>query len=154
MGNLSINEKQERYTNRCVTHYWYFPGPSVLSVNNRFFKETFQIFFYGLFLLIILCVIPSIRMKWTYKIIFIRKTDLDAAYCRIHANSRIKSTCIAIIDNLALVCLQLPFVITHVLLEYTTVIEASIDLANDLLRGKYCDAKKLQSPHRQVLKEE
>ena len=38
--------------------------------------------------------------------------------------------------------------------EYNTVRKVAIDLVNDLLGDKYCDAIQLQSPHRQLIKEE
>ena len=38
--------------------------------------------------------------------------------------------------------------------EYNTVRKVAIDLVNDLLGDKYCDAIQLQSPHRSLLQEE
>ena len=73
------------------------------------------------------------RSRWPTKRILIGKTDLDAAYRRIHANATTTSTCIAIVNELALLCLRLSFGITPAPAEYTTVSEAAIDLGNDLL---------------------
>ena len=39
---FSINEKGERYIKIRVTHYFSFPGPAGLSVNNRVQRESFQ----------------------------------------------------------------------------------------------------------------
>ena len=62
--------------------------------------------------------------------------NLDAAYYHIHANTRISSTCIAIVDNFYVLFLCLLFGTKPAPVEYTTVSEAEIDLGNDLLRGK------------------
>ena len=80
--------------------------------------------------------------------------DLDTAYRRIHVNARITSTCIAIVYNLLLLCLCLTFRMTPVPADYTTVIESSIDLENDICRDKSWDATEIHSPHRQLPDEE
>ena len=81
------------------------------------------------------------------KRILIGKTDLDAAYHRIHAHANTASTCIAIVDELALLCLRLTFGTTHAPAEYTTISEAAIDLGNDLLQDQSWDTNNLNSPH-------
>ena len=47
--------------------------------------------------------------QMAYKTDFIVKTDLNAAYHKIHKNSTTVSTCIEIADKLAFLCLVLPF---------------------------------------------
>ena len=44
---LSIKKKGERYTKICITHDYYFPGHSRISVNNQVLKYTLQPCFYG-----------------------------------------------------------------------------------------------------------
>ena len=61
---------------------------------------------------------------------------MDAAYCRIHTNACIASTCINIVYKLDLLCLGLPFVMTPTPADYNTVIESSMYLCNDILRRK------------------
>ena len=85
---FSINEKGERYIKIRVIHDCSFPGPSGLSVNNRFQQESLQPCFYGFCLLRILHMISAIRSRWPTKRILIGKTDLDASYHRIHANAK------------------------------------------------------------------
>ena len=106
---FSINEKGERYIKRRVTRDCSFPGPSGLSVNNRVQRESLQQCFYGFCLLRILYMISAMRSRWPTKRILIGKTDLDASYRRIHANLKTASTWIAIFDELAFLCLMLPF---------------------------------------------
>ena len=68
----------------------------------------------------------------TKKRILIGKTDLDASYCRIHANATTTPTRIAIVDEIYFLCLRLPFGTTPAPSEYKNVSEAEIDLGNDL----------------------
>ena len=51
----------------------------------------------------------AMQIRCPSKIILIKKMDPGAAYRCIHANARTASTYIAITDNLALLCLHLPF---------------------------------------------
>ena len=134
---LSIKEKGERYIKISVTRHCSLPGPSGLSVNNWVQLESLQPCFYDFCLLRILHMISAIPNKWPTKWIFIGKMDLDAAYPRIHENSTTGSTCIAIVDKLAFLCLWLPFGTTPAPSEYMTVRKAAIDLGNNILRYKY-----------------
>ena len=94
------------------------------------------------------------RSKWPTKRILILKTDLDAAYQRIHANAITALTCIAILDELEFLCLWLPFLTTPVPEEYKTVSEAEIDLGNDLIWDESWDTDDLNSPHQLLLPQE
>ena len=60
-------------------------------------------------------------------------------------------TCIAIVDDLAFLCLRLPFRTTPAPAEYMTISEAAIDLGNDLLQYQSWDTNDLNSPHRSLL---
>ena len=96
-------------------------------------------------------MISAMRSRWPTKRILNGKTDLDAAYRRIHANATTASTCIAIVDDLAFLCLRSPFCTTPAPAEYTTVSEAAIDLGNDLLQDQSRDTDDLKLPHRSLL---
>ena len=74
-------------------------------------------------------MISTMRSRWPTKRILIGKTDLDAAYLRIHVNATTVSTCIAIVDKLDFLYLRLSFGTTPAPGEYMTVSEAAIDLA-------------------------
>ena len=69
------------------------------------------------------------------------------AYRRIHAHANTASTCIAIVDELAFLCLRLPFVTTPAPAEYTTISEVAIDLGNDLLQDQSWDTNDHNTPH-------
>ena len=96
-------------------------------------------------------MISAMRIRWPTKRIVIGKTDLDAAYHQIHAHANTVSTCIAIVDELAFLCLRLPFGTTPAPAEYTTTSEAAIDLGNDLLQDQSWDTNDLNLPHRSLL---
>ena len=87
------------------------------------------------------------QSRWPTKRIILRKTDLDATYRQIHANAKIASICISIVDELAFICLRLPFDTTPAPDEYKTVSEAEIDLGNNLLRDESWDTDDLNLPH-------
>ena len=87
------------------------------------------------------------RSTWPTKLILIGKTYLDAAYCQIHAHATTASTWISIVDELAFICLRLPFGTTPTTAEYMTVTEAAIALGNDLLRDEPWDTDDLNLPH-------
>ena len=88
-------------------------------------------------------MVSAMQSRWTTKRILIGKTDLDAAYRQIHANAKTASICIAIVEEIALICLGLPFGTILATAEYTTVSEAAIDLGNDLLRDESWDTDDL-----------
>ena len=94
------------------------------------------------------------RSRWPTKRILIGKTDLDAAYRRIHANSKTASTCIAIVDELAFLCLRLPFGTTPAPAEYATISEAAIDLGNELIKDQSWDKDDFKFPQRFLLPQE
>ena len=99
----------------------------------------------------ILHTISAIQSRWPTKRILIGKTDLDAAYRRIHANTTTVSTCIAIVNEVSFLCFRLPFGSTSAPAEYTTVSEAAIYLGNYLLRDESWDRDDLKSTHLSLL---
>ena len=96
-------------------------------------------------------MISEMQIRWPTKRILIGKTDLDAAYHRIHAHANTALTCIAIVDELDFLCLRLPFGTTPAPAEYTTISEAAIDLGNNLLQDQSWYTNDLNSPHRSLL---
>ena len=96
----------------------------------------------------------TMRSRWPTQLILIRKTDLEAAYRRIHANATTASTCIAVVNELAFLCLRLPFGPTPAPAEYTTFSQAAIYLGKNILRDETWDTDDLNSPHRSFLPQE
>ena len=79
---------------------------------------------------------------------------MDAAYHQIHVNATTALTCIAVVDNLAFLCLRLPFDTTPAPEQYTTISEAAIDLGNNILQDESWDTDDLNSPHQSLLPQE
>ena len=75
----------------------------------------------------------ALRIKWPTKRVLIGNTDVDAAYCRIHANTTTTLTCIEIVGELAFLCLSFPFGTTPMPAEYMTASKAAIYIGNDVL---------------------
>ena len=69
---------------------------------------------------------------------------MDNVYLCIHANAWIASACIAIVDNIVLLCLHLPFRKIPAPEKYTTFSNAENGLDNDLLRDILWDVTELQ----------
>ena len=99
-------------------------------------------------------MISAMQSKFPTKRILVGKTDLDAAYFWIHTNATTELTCIAIVDELAFLCLRSPFGTTPSPVEYTTVSEAAKDMGNDLLQDEYWDTYGLNLPHQPLLPQE
>ena len=130
---ILINEKGYSYTKRRVTHERCFPGPSGMYINNRVLRDTLQPCFSEFCFLLILHIMSDMRLKWPSKCILIRKIDVYAVYCQIHANLQITSSCIEIVGILEFLCLGLPFGTTPALEYYTAISKSETDIGNDLL---------------------
>ena len=79
------------------------------------------------------------------------KTDLDAAYHFVNANSQIVVTSITIVGKLVFICMHPTFGTTPSPSEYTTISEASIGYGDNLLAYPAWDATNIQSPHQHLL---
>jgi hypothetical protein len=76
----SINENNNRIKKRCTTHDCSFPGPSGHSCNTQVIPELLKDCHYGHDLRQFLHGIHNIRALHPNKIIWLNKTDMDAAY--------------------------------------------------------------------------
>ena len=99
-------------------------------------------------------MISAMRSRWPTERIIVGKIDPEAAYRQIHANVTTVLTCIAIVKELAFLCLRLPFGTTPAPAEYTNFSEAAIDLGNDLLRYESWDTDDPKLPHQYLLPQE
>ena len=68
----------------------------------------------------------------------------------MHAHANTASTCIVIVEELAFLCLRLPFGTTPAPAEYTTISEAAIYLGNNILQDQSWDTNNLNPPHRSL----
>ena len=95
-------------------------------------------------------MISAMHLKWPSKCILMGETDLDAAYQKIHANLHIVSTCTEIVGKLYFLCLYMTFGTMSSQEEYNTIIEAAIEIGNDILMEISWEAKDLKSPYRHL----
>ena len=79
---------------------------------------------------------------------------MDIAYRQIYVYAKTLLTRIAILYKLAFLSMQLPFGTIPVPEEYKYIIEAEIDLGNDLLREKLWYIENISSIHRTLLPKE
>ena len=85
INQWTINKENERILKSRVAHDCTFPGPSGLSINIRIDKELLEPCMYGQALNRYMHSMHYIRFRHPNKIILQSKTDLDAAFCQLHA---------------------------------------------------------------------
>ena len=141
----SINERNERVVKRRPTHDCSFPGPSGLSCNVRVLKEQLDECMYGHALSRFITGIHSIRSRHPKKKIWMNKTDMDAAYRRIHANMQSATTCITVLQDLAYLLGRLPFGSAPAPTLFSSVSDSVADVAQDLSLESSWDPSKLHS---------
>jgi hypothetical protein len=128
----SIDANNNRIIKRRTTHDCTFPGPSGLSCNNRVIKELVEECTYGHAFKRFIHGIHTIRRNHPQSIIWMNKTDMDAAYRRIHTNMSAAVTCITIIDNIAYLLARVPFGAAPAPAGFSLISDAAGDLAQDL----------------------
>ena len=141
----SIDADNNRIIKRRTTHDCSFPGPSGQSCNKRVDKSLLDECRYGHALKRFLHGIHEMRLRHPHTTIWMNKTDLDAAYRRIHTNMQAAVTCITIIKTIAYLLLRLPFGSSPAPSKFSTVSDAIADVAQDLAADKNWDPAKLKS---------
>jgi hypothetical protein len=128
----SINEENERIIKRRTTHDCTFPGPSGMSCNKRVIEDLLDDCTYGHALRRFLHGIHDMRRQHPNQTIWINKTDMDAAYRRLHTHMSAAVTCITIFDELAYLLTRVPFGASPGPSKFSCISDASADLAQDL----------------------
>jgi hypothetical protein len=128
----TINEHNERIKKRRTTHDCSFQGPSGNSCNTRVIPELLDECHYGHALRRFLHGIHNIRSRHPQKTIWLNKTDMDAAYRRLHTNMTAAVTCITIIDDIGYLLNRVPFGSTPAPSKFSCVSDMAGDLAQDL----------------------
>ena len=141
----SIDAQNQRIQKRRTTHDCTFPGPSGNSCNHRVIKELLDECQYGHAFKRFLHGIHNMRRRHPSNIIFMNKTDMDAAYRRIHTNMQAAVTCITIIDTLAYLLVRLPFGSGPAPSIFSTVSDTAADIAQDLAVEPSWEPKALHS---------
>jgi hypothetical protein len=141
----TINEDNVRVRKRRTTHDCSFPGPSGLSCNKRVIEELLEPCIYGHALKRLLHGIHHIRRRHPNKIIWLNKTDMDAAYRRLHTNMEAAVTCITMFEGLAYLLTRVPFGAAPGPTRFSCVSDTAADLANDLCLDPHWDPSSLHS---------
>ena len=128
----TIDANNNRILKRRPTHDCSFPGISGNSCNLRVIKDQLDECTYGHALLRFLHGIHHIRYRHPGKRIWINKTDMDAAYRRLHANTKSATTCISILNEIAYLLVRLPFGSSPAPPKFSAVSDAAADIAQDL----------------------
>ena len=141
----SMNESGERIIKRRTTHDCTFPGPSGMSCNLRVQKDKIPDCQYGHALRRFLHGISDIRRRHPNTPILITKTDMDAAYRRLHATIQAAVTCITVLANIAYLLTRLPFGSAPAPALFSIISDSATDLAWDLALDPTWDTDTLQS---------
>lgn len=129
----TVDRDGHRVKKRRTTHDCSFPGPSLKSCNNRVIEELLPQCRFGHALLRFLHGIHSLRLHHPSDIIGMSKTDMDAAYRRLHANFKSAASHITVLDNIAYFLGRLPFGSSPAPSLFSVVSDAIGDVAQDLI---------------------
>ena len=143
----SINAENERIIKRRTTHDCTFPGPSGLSCNKRVISEDLVECTYGHAFTRFIHGIHAMRVRHPNHKIWINKTDMDAAYRRIHANMLSAVLCITILNDIAYLLGRLPFGSSPAPSFFSIISDAIGDVAQDLSLDPHWDPATLKSPY-------
>ena len=97
--------------------------------------------------------IHQMRYKRPTTRIFISKTDLDAAYRRLHVWAQMALLAITVIKNIAYILLRSPFGVANGPNDYSLVSEPIMDLTNEILLDESWDPSNVHSPLQSQLAE-
>ena len=117
---------------RRTTHDCTFPGPSGLSCNIRTISESLEPCMFGFALKRILYGIHNMRFRHPSIPILLGKTDMDAAYRRLHVHLSSAVTCMTILDGLAYLLNRLPFGSESAPSKFSIISDTITDIAFDL----------------------
>lgn len=149
----TINENGERIQKRRTTHDCSQKNESGFSVNLACQKDELEDCIYGYCLLRTLHNIHTIRIHNPSSKIYINKTDLDAAFRRLHVVLKYALLCCTIIDAIAYILVRLPFGSAPAPSQFTIISEFVIDIAQQLTWDASWNPETLQHPQQELLPE-
>ena len=143
----TINEKGETIKKRRTTHDCSQALQSGFSVNNAIDKEDLDECLYGFCLLRILHNIHHMRNLHPNKVILMNKTDLDAAFRRLHVVLKFAILCTTIIGPIAYILFRLPFGSSPAPSNFCLISEFVIDLAQMIAKDPTWNPRRLFNPN-------
>ena len=147
----AVNEKGEYAEKTRVTHDCSFQYSRGFSLNSSIDSDKIPVCRFGMALRRFLHQIHNARLRHPQKKIYIIKTDLDAAYRRIHVHPTIALKQVSIVDQIAYIGLRLPFGSMPAPSLFCTISDAVFDLAQDLVDDESWQVDYLYSPNQHKL---
>lgn len=142
---IEVNENGEYVPKKRWIHDCSLSLPNGWSLNNLVDMSALPKCKYGHALLRYLYQTHIARCDHPNTIILQIKTDLDAAYRRMHAEPKIAIKQVTLVDGIAYVECRLPFGSSPAPAIYCTTSDSLFDLANDLTRDPHWDPDDLSS---------
>ena len=129
----TIDEDGTQIKKKRLSHDQSFAGlASTTSINIQVIIEDLGPLIYGFMFLRLCHMIHTMRLAHPYTSIIITKIDLDAAFRRMHLNTKSAAKCICTTTICALIYLRLTFGGSFSPAEWCIMIEILKDLANDI----------------------
>ena len=131
----TINARNERILKERVTHDCTFPGPSGLSANIRVPDELLDPCIYGFALKRLSHEVHQMRYRHKAARIISTKTDMDAAYRRVHTSIKCALAVITVVPSpvsLAHILLRLPFGARRAGGKFSVISDTITDLATEI----------------------
>ena len=148
---MAVNEKGEYAEKNRVTHDCSFQCSGGFSLNSSVDSDKIPACRFGMYLRRFLHQIQHARLKHPKENIYIIKTDLDAAYCRINVHPHIALKQVSIVDSIAFIGLRLPFGSMPAPSLFCTISDAVFDLALDLVEDETWQVDSIHSPNQHKL---
>jgi hypothetical protein len=142
-----------RKTKFRLTHDQSFEASVGNSVNTRVVRDALEPLYYRGCLSRLIHYIISIRARHPRVGILGGKSDLKAAYRRVHLHGDTAEKCSIMYKEFGLPSLRLTFGGSPCPNEFCIISELCTDLANDILHCPNWDPKTLKSPHSHILLE-
>ena len=144
---FTINENGERIEKHRLTHDCLNVRDSGNSVNNMVDEELLENCIYGFCLLQILHNIQSMRIRHPTDKIYINKTDLDAAFPRLHVLLEHAVMCITVVGTMGYILGRCPFGTNEGPGKFCVTSEIVIDLSQEIADDPTWNPSDLKSPH-------
>ena len=144
---LAVNEERKYVGKYRVTHDCSFKYSFDTSLNSAVNMELVPQCKYGKVLLRYLHQIHVARLNYHNTRIYQVKTDLDAAYRRLHVTPSIALKQISVIEKIAYISTRLPFGSSPAPSLYSIVSDIVFDFSNDILEDDHWNFHNLHSPN-------
>lgn len=145
-GHHKVDKTGQYRLAKRPTHDCSYVYEAGFSLNNSINMQAVPECRYGKAMLRYLHMIHQLRLRYPMTPIIQVKTDLDAAYRRVHVHPAIAIKQVVIINDIAYIGLRLPFGSSPAPAIYSILSDLIFDLANDFVDESDWDPRNLASP--------